>query len=202
MLDRRDWLSAGLAIAAASFASPISWAADPPSSRRLKVAAIFMEFTYRSHAHVILENFLEPYLFNGRPIQPEFDIVSFYGDQFPDGEIGRDVAKEYGIPIFATIAEALTLDSDQLAVDAVLSIGEHGHYPVNEKGTDGISAQAVLRRDRGRHPAVGQARAHLQRQASVLSLGLGQSDVRHGSPFTDSLDGGQFRAAGRTTADV
>lgn len=133
MLDRRNLLAAGLAAAAAPFASPTISADDAPR-RRMKVAAIFTELTYRSHAHVILENFLEPYLFNGQTIQPEFDIASFYGDQFPRGEIGREVAKQYDIPIFATIAEALTLGSEKLAVDAVLSIGEHGHYPVNEKG--------------------------------------------------------------------
>ncbi len=33
-----------------------------PNQSRPKVAAIVTEFTYRSHAHVILENFLEPYL--------------------------------------------------------------------------------------------------------------------------------------------
>ena len=37
--------------------------------KRPRVAAIYTICTHRSHAHVILENFLEPYLFNGsRPI--------------------------------------------------------------------------------------------------------------------------------------
>jgi hypothetical protein len=36
-------------------------------AKRPRVAAVFTAFTYRSHAHVILENFLEPYLFNGNP---------------------------------------------------------------------------------------------------------------------------------------
>src|SRR5439155_9468596 len=31
-------------------------------------------------------------------------------------------------------AEALCLGADKLAVDAVLSIGEHGSYPINKKG--------------------------------------------------------------------
>ena len=35
---------------------------------------------------------------------------------------------------YPTIAEALTLGGDKLAVDAVLLIGEHGEYPSNEKG--------------------------------------------------------------------
>jgi hypothetical protein len=51
MLDRRELLAAGLVAAAAPFASPIISADDAPG-RRLKVVAIFTEFTYRSHAHV------------------------------------------------------------------------------------------------------------------------------------------------------
>ena len=35
---------------------------------------------------------------------------------------------------YPTIAEALTLGGEELAVDGVLIIGEHGEYPTNEKG--------------------------------------------------------------------
>ncbi|GIT31180.1 MAG: hypothetical protein Ct9H300mP1_32260 [Planctomycetaceae bacterium] len=35
------------------------------------------------HAHVILENFLGPYLFNGVPTDPGVDIVSIYADHDP-----------------------------------------------------------------------------------------------------------------------
>ena len=38
------------------------------------------------------------------------------------------------MPIYATIAEALTLGTAKLAVDGVVVIGEHGKYPKNEKG--------------------------------------------------------------------
>jgi hypothetical protein len=102
--------------------------------RRPRVAAIFTEFTYRSHAHVILENFLHPYLFNGAWTDPGMDVVSFYADQFPKGDMARAASGRYGIPLYPTIAEALCLGGDELAVDAVLSIGEHGKYPVNAKG--------------------------------------------------------------------
>jgi len=44
------------------------------------------------------------------------------------------VAKAYKIALYPTIAEALCLGGKQLAVDAVLSIGEFGNYPVNAKG--------------------------------------------------------------------
>jgi hypothetical protein len=99
---------------------------------RLKVGVIMTEFTHRSHAHVILENFLQPYLFNGKVIHPNFEIVSFFVDQFPDGEMARDISKQYNIPIYPTIADALTKGGGDLAVDAVLAIGEHGRYPVND----------------------------------------------------------------------
>jgi hypothetical protein len=82
---------------------------------------------------VILENFLEPYLFNGRRTDSQMDVVSLYVDQFPRRDMARDVARAYGIRIYPTIAEALRAGSDRLAVDAVLSIGEHGRYPTNTK---------------------------------------------------------------------
>jgi hypothetical protein len=103
------------------------------SSRKLRVAAIITTFTYRSHGHVILENFLEPYLFNGKRTDSRMDVVSLYVDQSQRGEMARDVAKTYGVRIYPTIAEALRAGGDRLAVDAVLSIGEQGRYPTNAK---------------------------------------------------------------------
>ncbi len=103
------------------------------SPRKLRVAAVVTEFSYRSHAHVILENFLEPYLFNGRKIDPGMEVLSLYVDQSPKRDMSRDVARTYGIRIYPTIAEALRVGGDRLAVDAVLSIGEHGRYAINTK---------------------------------------------------------------------
>ena len=114
--------------------------------QRPKVAALFTHFTAGSHSDVILENFLEPYVFNGQRHTSPCDVVSFYIDKFPrkeDGDtaerviglgaedIGRDVAKSYGIPLYSTIAEALCLGTCELAVDAVLSIGEYGYRPIS-----------------------------------------------------------------------
>jgi len=103
-------------------------------ARTLRVAAIVTEFTPRSHAHVLLENFLEPCLFNGRLTAPGMKVVSLYVDQFPDRDMARELARRYGISIHSSIAGALCLDGDTLAVEGVLIIGEHGQYPVNEKG--------------------------------------------------------------------
>jgi hypothetical protein len=133
--DRREFLqrsalfAGGLAMASAFV--PASLAA---SNKRLKVAAVITAFTYRSHGHVILENFVADYLFNGKRTSPGMEVVSLYVDQFPEGELGRQFAARHKISIYKTISEALCLGGDKLAVDAVLSIGEHGNYPINKKG--------------------------------------------------------------------
>jgi len=134
-ISRRSFLTAtGAALGGA--AVPLSGlaAAVNRRPRRPKVAVIFTEFTYRSHAHVLLENFLEPYVFNGRKTDPGVDVVSFYADQMPTGEMSRGIAKKYGIAMFRTIGEALRLGGKKLAVDAVLCIGEHGSYPSTKLG--------------------------------------------------------------------
>ncbi len=110
---------------------PLAFGAE---KKRLKIAAVLTEFTYRSHAHVLLENFLQPYLFNGKLTSSGMDVVSFYVDQFPDRDMAREVAAKYNIKTYPTIAGALCLGGEKLAVDGVLSIGEHGKYPINKKG--------------------------------------------------------------------
>src|SRR5205085_7700174 len=134
-IGRREFLQRSAHVAGGLWlASALPSAALGGSGKRLKIAAVITAFTYRSHAHVILENFVAPYLFNGKWISPGMDVVSLYADQFPEGELGRAFAAKYNIPIYKTIAEALCLGGDKLAVDAVLSIGEHGTYPINQKG--------------------------------------------------------------------
>jgi hypothetical protein len=103
------------------------------TAKRLRIAAVVTEYSYRSHAHVILENFLEPYLFNGQRVASDMDVVSLYVDQTPTNELSRAISAKYNIPIYPSIHGALCLGGRELAVDAVLSIGEHGKYRVNAK---------------------------------------------------------------------
>jgi hypothetical protein len=110
-----------------------SAAANAPPARP-KVAAVFTDFQHRFHAHVILENFLVPYLFNGQKTDPGVDVVSFYADQFHEHDMARDVSRQFGIPLYRSIPEALCRGGKELAVDAVLCIGEHGDYPLSPLG--------------------------------------------------------------------
>src|SRR5437762_899393 len=98
-------------------------AAEP--GKRPRVAAVYTVFRHRSHAHDILENFLEPYYFNGKLTDPGVDVVSFYADQqAPTGDMTQDVAKQYKVRLCKTIDEALCLGGKELAGDAVVAIGE------------------------------------------------------------------------------
>jgi len=138
-LDRREFLrgAAGLSLSGASLLPLLrgrSGHAAEGQGGRPRVAAIVTELRYRDHAHVILENFLEPYLFNGKPTHSGFEVASLYVDQPGADDMVADVAGTYAIKVYPTIAEALCLGGDRLAVDAVLSIGEHGKYPVNARG--------------------------------------------------------------------
>jgi hypothetical protein len=78
--------------------------------------------------------FLVGYPINGKWHHPPFDVVSAYVDQFPKGDLARRRSREFGFPIYKTIAEALRCGGEKMAVDAVLIIGEHGDYPRNEFG--------------------------------------------------------------------
>ncbi len=52
----------------------------------------------------------------------------------PMRDLSAEVSKTHNVPRFDSVADALTLGGDTLAVDGVLLIGEHGDYPYNEKG--------------------------------------------------------------------
>ena len=128
--DRRRFLIGSAAALGSNWWTPL--AAEPP--RRPRVAAIFTEFRFRSHAYDFLENFFRPYLFNGKLVEPGVEVVSLYADQFPKEDMAQDVSKRFNIPLCPTIEDAMTLGTGGLAVDAVLSIVEHGQYPTNGRG--------------------------------------------------------------------
>src|SRR5262249_57257432 len=66
--------------------------------------------------------------------RPPFEVASLFIEQVsPATDLGRPKARRHGVRLSPTIADALTLGTGKLAVDAVLLIAEHGEYPYNEK---------------------------------------------------------------------
>ncbi len=98
-----------------------------------RVAAIVTEYRRHSHADVIVGKILEGFNYDGKD-GPRMRLASMYVDQFPKGDMSRELAKKHKFTIYETIEGAITLSRKQVAVDGVLSIGEHGKYPTNERG--------------------------------------------------------------------
>src|SRR3954468_19150531 len=102
---------------------------------RPKLAAICTTYFKFSHAQHIVDRFLEGYGWNGTHHHPPMDLVSLYVDQTPAEDLSRERAARFpGMRIYPSIAEALTLGGNKLAVDGVVIVGEHGEYPKTPKG--------------------------------------------------------------------
>lgn len=126
MWSRRNFFAAaGLAPLARA-----AWAQDA----RPKVAAIITEFRHRSHADVICTRILDGYYPNGVRQDPRTKIVSMWTDQVNPDDMSRGLAYRKRFACHGSIEQALTLGGNDLAVDAVLLIGEHGDYPDNARG--------------------------------------------------------------------
>src|SRR3954451_6386502 len=105
------------------------------SQNRPKLAAVVTVYRKYSHTQHIVDRFLDGYGWNGAHHHPPMDLVALYVDQVTDRDLSRERARRYpGMKIYPTIAEALTLGGNKLAVDGVVLVGEHGSYPRNEKG--------------------------------------------------------------------
>lgn len=105
--------------------------AKPPKPK--SVAAIVTVYHHLSHADVIVGKIIEGFNYDNKA-RPNLRVASLYVDQFPKNDMSRGIAKQYKIPMFDSIEGAVTLGQKRVAVDGVLSIGEHGNYPTNKRG--------------------------------------------------------------------
>jgi hypothetical protein len=124
-MTRRSFILTTASAAAASAA---------PAPARKKIALIATVMFKNSHAQHFVDRLALGYGWGGEWRAPELDLAALYFDQFPAGDLARGRSERYHIPIFPSIADALTLGTGKLAVDGVVIIGEHGDYPENEKG--------------------------------------------------------------------
>ena len=127
---KRNFLMAGSALAGTQILSSLATASLEPVR---KVAGILTWYKEGSHADVLIGKILEGWRYDGG-VGPRLELASLYVDQFPEDDMARALSEKHGFPIFNSIEDALSLQSDALAVDGVLSIGEHGDYPTNSKG--------------------------------------------------------------------
>jgi hypothetical protein len=103
--------------------------------QRPRVAVVTTVWRHNSHADVIASRLVEGYTLDGKGEFPRLALVSAYVDQFPANDMSRRLANEHGFKIYDTVAAALTLGGEKLAVDGVLLICEHGDYPSSATGS-------------------------------------------------------------------
>jgi hypothetical protein len=133
---RRFLETTGAAVGMAGLASELRAA----QGTRPKVAALTSVYYYLSHGYHIVGRFLDGFpVYDGKSgpealHRPPFEIASLFIEQVSAAtDLGQPKAKRHGVRLSPTIADALTLGTGKLAVDAVLLIAEHGEYPYNEK---------------------------------------------------------------------
>jgi hypothetical protein len=115
-MDRRTFLSAGGAAALAS-------------ARRAKIGAVITAYYRNSHADVFIGNMLRGYHWDGKHHESQLEIAAIHLEQAPANDIGKAEAAKHGIPMKPAVRDAIVP-----GIQGVALIGEHGDYPMNEKG--------------------------------------------------------------------
>jgi hypothetical protein len=145
--SRRKFLASAAALTLAGGITPNGSAAETASTAgfrarpakpgregRKPLAVIATVYRPMAHAYHIAGRFLHGYGRDGQLHVPKQYVASLYLDQTPDNDLSREIGREFDIRVTRSIPDALTNGTDQLAVDGVLLIGEHGNYPRNDKG--------------------------------------------------------------------
>ena len=145
-----------------------------------RLAVVATEWRLYSHAWHTGQRFLAGYPVEGRWHQSPIRLVSAYVDQKPENDLSRDRAREFGFPIYPTIAETLRCGGDKLAVDVVLVIGEHGRYPVNDLGQKLYPRYEFFKEVVEVFKQDGRTVPVFKDKHLLLEMGLGQGDGRHG----------------------
>lgn len=99
-----------------------------------RVAGVTTVYRHNSHSDVLMSRLLQTDTLDGKGEQPPLELASLYVDQFPDSDTSRQLSAEHDFPMFDNVADALTLGGDELAVDAIMLVAEHGDYPRSETG--------------------------------------------------------------------
>jgi hypothetical protein len=129
-IARRDFL---LGVTTGTLSVGLAGSAVAKHTKPKSVAAVLTAYERGLHADVLIGKILEGWEQDGG-IGPQLTLASMYVEQFTDRDLARGLAKKYGVPLFDTIEGAVTVGSQGVPVDGVISVGEHGSYPYNDKG--------------------------------------------------------------------
>ncbi|MFL5340191.1 MAG: hypothetical protein ACJ8F7_08560, partial [Gemmataceae bacterium] len=133
-MNRRDFFAASATLAALpALADDHPRSTPPPRSKppAKKLAVVTTAYHCLSHAFHVCGRFLNGYLRDGGYHYPDFGIVGMHVEQQKANDLSRELAAKHAFRLFDSPAGALTLGGEQLAVDGVLLIAEHGDYPYN-----------------------------------------------------------------------
>lgn len=134
-LSRREMIGMSTMAGLATFTGIPTVAAAQNLQHRPRIACLVSYWAAtRSHADWIICKLMDGYWWQGAHTPSRVDVVSVYIHQFDESELGQKVCKAKNIPIFKTVAEAVSLGGKELAVDGVVIVGEHGNYATDLKG--------------------------------------------------------------------
>jgi hypothetical protein len=127
-MTRRDVLKAGAALSVGPGVG------RDAQSRKPRLAVILTQYGATSHGLCYCTKFLEGKQYDDHFEEPRCEVVSMHLMEIAKNDIGVETAKRHNVPMYHTVANALCCGGDELAVDGVVLIGEHGTYPHNRKG--------------------------------------------------------------------
>lgn len=135
LFTRREMLGITGMAGLAALVGTAKGAVPQAAQQRPRIACLVSYWAAtRSHADWIITKLLDGYWWQGAHTPSRVEVVSVYIHQLEASGLGQKVCQSKGIPIFKTVGEAVTLGGDELAVDGVVIVGEHGDYPTDQKG--------------------------------------------------------------------
>lgn len=132
---RRQILGMGSLFGLSALASPAFANLKSSQGKRPRIAVLASYWAAtRSHADWIVNKLIDGYWWNSEYTPSRVEVASIYMHQHDASLLGQKVAKAKGIPVFRNVADALTLGTNELAVDGVVIVAEHGDYSTDLKG--------------------------------------------------------------------
>src|SRR6266498_1312540 len=120
---RRELLKASAGASIALAADGSAAAQEPTANHRPKLAIVITSYFAGSHGVCYPTKFMEGKQFDDHFEPALCDVGSMHLIEVSKNDVGIETARRNGVPLFPTVANALCLGGDELAVDGVVLIG-------------------------------------------------------------------------------